>query len=415
MAEVVRWWNDELLNRFPKGTPSVFDFLLLFADIAPTSPSASKTGCMCSYGNDPQDTHEPELLEFVELKENLSSAWLVRPDIPVESAQHEMASGRQGAARGEQHERVSVVPPHLEQAESPATRTDMSELQRRIETALLAGRLLEANRDLQVLQSCTDAERILGEAVIERITRVCSCRDRHQQMLEHLGECGWLTETLMENNTVCSCKLVEGQFAVRTSFELDGDIVRALAALLEFDVQCGFDRIVPSTAVADVILPLAGADNPMDSTWSVLSHEENLASSEDNVWQISAIDSLDEDNSLWVCMYTPPPSTAELREVLQRQIQPGRTRVKSGMGVYRLTPLTERRFRLDMIMESAMTPVAYKLMSSVPQSILKRILRAQAMQFPGALKKGMYRPELEARMDEGTRPELYGKIRHHIN
>ena len=406
MAEVVRWWNDELLNRFPKGTPSVFDLLSLFAETASTPTSSSKVGCVCSYGNDP---HEPELLVFVELEGNLSSAWPVRPDISVETAQHQMASRRK------QHERVSVVPHHLVHAESPATRTDMPELQRRIETAVLAGRLLEANRHLQVLKSCADAERILGDAMVERITRVCSYHDRHQQMLKNLGECGWITETLKEHNTTCSCKLSNGQFAVRMSFELDGDIVRALAAVLEFDVQCGFDRIVPSTAVADVILPLAGADNPMDSTWSVLSHVKNLASREDNVWQISAIDSLDEDNSLWVCMYTPPPSTAELREVLQRQIQPGRTRVKSGMGVYSLTPLTERSFRLDMIMESAMSPVAYKLMSSVPQSILKRVLRAQATEFPGALMKGMYRPELEARMDEGTRQELYGKIRHHIN
>merc|ERR1712136_688906 len=179
-----------------------------------------KAGCMCSDGNDPQDTHEPELLEFVELEENLRSAWPVSPDIPVESAQHEMASRR------EQLERVSVVPHHLEHAESPATRIDMPELQRRIETAVPGGRLLEANR--------------------------------HQQMLKNLGECGWITETLKEHNTTCSCKLSNGQFAVRMSFELDGDIVRALAAVLEFDVQCGFDRIVPSTAVADIILPLAG-------------------------------------------------------------------------------------------------------------------------------------------------------------
>ena len=326
-----------------------------------------------------------------------------------------MASNGQGAATREQHERVPVVQQHLEQVASPATRTDVPELQKRIETALLAGRLLEANRDLQVLHSCTDAERILGGAVIERITRVCSYHDRHQQMLENLGESGWITETVKDNNAVWSCKLVDGQFAVRTSFELDGDIVRALVAMLEFDVQCGFDRIVPSTAVAEVIQSLAGAHNPMDSTWSVLAHQKNLGSREDNVWQMSAIDSLDEDNSLWVCMYTPPPSTAELREMVQRQIQPGRTRVKSAMGVYRLSPLTERSFRLDMLMQSAMSPVAYMLMSSVPQFILKNILRVQATQFPGAFKKGMDHPALVARMGKGTRPELYGQIRHHIN
>ena len=61
-------------------------------------------------------------------------------------------------ARPEQHELRAMVPQHpaemsLAQVESPATRSDTFELLKPIETAVLACRLLEANRDLQVLQS----------------------------------------------------------------------------------------------------------------------------------------------------------------------------------------------------------------------------------------------------------------------
>lgn len=389
--------------------------------------------CVCSEGNGLQESHEPELFlendvggqplvtpsgRCAELEEDLSSTWPVRPEIRVESAQQETAPRRQDVAR-RQHERAAVVPQQpakmtLARPESPATRADTPELQKRIEAALRAGRLLEANRDLQILESYADAERILGEAVVERITRVCSYHDRSKQMLKNLDMCGWITETSKDNNTMSSCKLGQGQFAVRMSFELQGDIVQAFAALLEFDVPCGFDRIVPSAGEAEVILSLAGAHNPMDSTWSVLSHEKNLASREDNVWQMSAIDTLDEDNALWICMYTPPPSTAKLREVIQRQIQPGRTRVKSGMGVYVLTPLTEGRFRLDMIMESELPRAAYRIMSWVPEFLFKRVLRARQTSFPGAFRRAIACPELEARMREGKRPELYGHIRRHI-
>uniref|UniRef100_A0A7S1B0D3 START domain-containing protein n=1 Tax=Noctiluca scintillans TaxID=2966 RepID=A0A7S1B0D3_NOCSC len=378
--------------------------------------------CVC---NDGQENREPELqlenggtpLQSLpphrQDVQDLSS-WPTRPDDPI------------SRTRETSHQEVQLYEvPSKRDLELGVSQMSMErtspELQDRVMSSLRQGRVLEASRALQALEQGTDVERVCGEGVVERIRRVRAYFDQSQRLVNSLADDnGWMTEK--NEHGTCSCKLDSGVLSVKMSFELDDcDMVKAFAAWLELDVHCGFERTVPSAGDAEVVVALAGAHNPMDATWGVLSHEKNLASKEDNIWQMSAIDALDEPgtNALWVCMYTPPPpSTAKLREVTERQVQPGRTRVKSGMGVYLFTPLhrgTTNGFRVEMIMESELPSAAYRIMSWAPEFLFKRVLRHRLLTLPGAMRRGTAKcAELEARMCEGKRPELYGHIRRHI-
>lgn len=189
--------------------------------------------------------------------------------------------------------------------------------------------------------------------------------------------------------------------------EFEGcDMLLAVAGLAEVDLSSGYNRSVVAAKNLGSL-----ADMP-ESLWHVSSKSTITGRMEECIVQVSVVDALAEPaGCIWVLMEVP--SLEEGRaEVDGVPIPPPQKRQDAGLTAFRLRPLGDGAFALQM---SVSVPNA-SAVAMVPAFALKRIARMGVQQGTKAFRKYItINLALPERVSNGPRADFYCHLQHHLD
>jgi len=235
--------------------------------------------------------------------------------------------------------------------------------------AMHGGRWLEVRRH---------AGPALGAEALERAERI---GERFQESLAELRceedmnweeALPWTEEFDSERDLAFSFRLADSTFQVVSSKVYENfDALQAFVGLCEYDLRKEYDSQVLEAEI------LAGGDRgvPTDTIWHVFKQAHG--GKEDNIWQVSCVDALDEPlGALWFSTYTPAEEgLSELRGVALPPPRGDAVRVGFWRTAYAVTPLWTAvpSFRLTFALCRRPSSAAY-IFSSVVQREIGRVL-----------------------------------------
>lgn len=272
--------------------------------------------------------------------------------------------------------------------------------------AVDGGRWLEAQR---ILEGCAQGA---PAAALERARRIGA---RYSESLEELRctedyklqeAVEWTEEFDSERGFAFAFRLADSTFQVVSSRVYEGfDAFQAFVGLCEYDLRKEYDAQVVE---AECLREGEGEEVPTDSIYHVFKQAHS--GKEDNIWQVSCVDALDEPlGALWFSTYTPAEEgLTELRGVPLPQARRDAVRVGFWRTAYAVVPLWTAvpSFRLTFALCRRPSSAAY-IFSSVVNREIGRVLD----NFGDFLHRCH---DLNLRAVSSERAPFYERVRRHL-
>lgn len=274
-------------------------------------------------------------------------------------------------------------------------------------------RMLEASQMLQQLEADgDDVSRTLSSAEVERIRRVSSRCQEHI----HRRQAQWPIHGHNLNlNMKWGFRLEHGLVSATFSTEIDAGvgIVRAVAALCEMHLYKGFnDDFVTGSALEET-----QAAN--DCMWRVVTHNKVLSIRNDNIWQVTVTDALEEEGLIIIDQCIPEEDVQSASGVPPPA--EGCSRITYAHTTYALQPIRGRgngSLTAYKLMNHAVTqplPRNYSLLSVMPSFAQRRILGNGMEGIVGRLKEHIRTSQdLSWAMQNSPRASLYEALETHL-
>jgi len=251
-------------------------------------------------------------------------------------------------------------------------------------------RLLAAARSAEKLKARgKDASLLVGEQAFGRINQINTCWKECLEVLSKTYEIkeDWAKESVPDSKMVYGCQMGgTGYLEAVLIAELEGcDPFRAFSALQELNVEGAVQGPLHGPLDSANEIRKHGEEKVVgESLWRTLSESKEMNMKEDNVWQISMVDALDEPlRCLWVCAC----STAEARVQLHPDLElpkPGEERTRGAHKVFfciKPYKQPEVGFRLIVVSRIQLTPAQYSVFWMMPKWGLVRTVKPLMVDF----------------------------------
>jgi len=237
--------------------------------------------------------------------------------------------------------------------------------------ALRVGQLLEARRIMARISSRDAVE----PRDLEQMDRVSLVYDDSLNDLQPDGD-GWIEETVAPGMSY-KYRIGDGTFQLLSILETEGDIVKALAALMEGDLSKGYKKNIVRAARLE-------SANIYDSVWHIEQKGRVTGRPEDNVAMVNMVDALDEKlGAVWLCMYPLATEVEEVRGVQLPKPPVGSTREANWRTTFQLETIggssgTSSKYRFSAALSSTPSPSGWFIISRMPSWGFKMLMRSAA-------------------------------------
>mmetsp|Transcript_159528 Transcript_159528/g.290999 ORF Transcript_159528/g.290999 Transcript_159528/m.290999 type:complete len:320 (+) Transcript_159528:357-1316(+) len=279
-------------------------------------------------------------------------------------------------------------------------------------TAVRSFRMLEAGQMLQQIEADgDDVHSRLSNVEVERVRRLSSrCQEHIHRRQAQWPINGHNANLNMQWGFRLEDGLVSATFA--TEFEAGIGIVRAVAALCELHLYGGFN----DDFVAGAALEEKQAAN--DCMWRLVTHNKVLNIRNDNIWQVSVTDALEEEGLIIIDQSIPEEGAQSVRGLPPPE--EGCSRIRYGHTTYSLQPLPDGNGSLTgfRLVNHAVTQPSsrnYTLLSIMPSFAQKAVLRNGMEGIVGRLKQHVETSQkLSEALRSSPRASLYEALETHL-
>mmetsp|Transcript_10487 Transcript_10487/g.23829 ORF Transcript_10487/g.23829 Transcript_10487/m.23829 type:complete len:465 (-) Transcript_10487:33-1427(-) len=315
----------------------------------------------------------------------------------------------------------SIIRENVESAESPMGKTltiEEVEEVRLFREAVASGRYVEANRQVQRLKAaCLEPSTMLDPTDLERTRRIADMYGKSLGMLKSRVKDLETNEQDRELKVEWGTELKDDVLRLVYGVEEpDLDVVSALAAMAERDMQGAFNRgLVKAEALGDQTMH--------DTFWRAFTFSKTTKVKGDNVTICSMLDALDEVPMavLWGSYYTPPEEAAKFLGIDIPPCEQDHTRAEDSFTAFMLTPLKRNGnrchgFHMKVTSETKLPKVMTAVLSVMPHFVRLRYGRGKVKQTVLDFRQFVANSkELNRRLSQSPRADFYRQLRQRLN